>query len=84
MHSCGIPALKPLDELRQQRAPLPGEVVAGDDRQRLAELRAHQRGRGQHEPCQQPLDLLLHSRQGKIGSRVPTAGPASICHVMLG
>lgn len=64
MHGGCIPALEPLDELGQQRGPLSWEVVAGDHRQGLAQLRTHQGGRGQHEPCQKALDLLLHGRAG--------------------
>ena len=61
MHGARIARLQALDELRQQRGPLAGEVVAGHHGQSLAELRARQWGRRQHEPREQALDLLLHA-----------------------
>ena len=61
MHGARVARLQALGKLRQQRGPPAGEVVAGHHGQGLAELRARQRGRRQHEPREQALDLLLHT-----------------------
>lgn len=49
-----------------RRPPPRREVVAADDGQRLAQLRAHQRRRAEHQPRQQLADLVL--QWGKEGS----------------